>query len=144
MAADIRQHFTSIGNVLTTGLDSLANNTSATSAGQLLGTAAVSAGDAQGPFEITIQLGLNGSAVGNTLYCEVYLKHSRDGTNYTTDENDIAVGAVLMNQTTAVRATIRAAVWYPHVQVRLRNASGAALAASGNTVAIDSVSYDQA
>ena len=143
MAEDIRQHWKSGSNVLTTGLNDLANNTSATSAGTLLGTAAVSAGDAQGPFEIAVFVTV-AAAAANTGNVELFAKFSRDGTNYSDDLNDRLIGIAKLNGTTAVRTSMRAVLDYPHCQIRLRNASGGALAASANTVALDSVSVDQA
>lgn len=144
MAEDIRQHWEQGTDVLTTGLNSLANNTSATSSGVALGTGAVSAGDQQGPLELVGMVTAAGASGSNTGNIEIYAQFSRDGTNYVGTTNDRLVGVVRMNGTSTVRGTFRGVLAYPNVQIRLRNASGDALAASGNIVSLDSVSVDQA
>ena len=142
MAEDLRQNWAQVGVVLSTGLNSLANGSGADSAMQTLGTGHVSAGDQQGPFEIVGEALLAGTA-SSTVRCDIYWKASRDGTNASDNLNGELVASVQMNGTSTVRKHFRSPpLSYPSGIVRLVNSSGAALAASGNTVTIDKVTGD--
>ena len=135
MAEDIRQNF-GTDTAVTIALASLADAASAVSDAIDLGT--------PGPFALSIEAKLDGSAAGNTGPVEIFAQWSNENTDFSDSGNDLLIGAVQMNGTTAVIKVFAVSVHARYVKFRVANNSGAALAASGNTLRYVPVSVDQA
>ena len=135
MAEDIRQNF-GTDSAVTISLDSLANAASVVSSALDLGS--------PGPFALSLEAKLDGNAAGNTGLVEIYAQWSNENSDFSDSLNDLLIGAVQMNGTTAVVKVFAAPVHARYVKFRAENNSGAALAASGNTLRYVPVSVDQA
>lgn len=134
MAEDLRQDFKTLAAVTIT-LDSLANTGTVTSGTVALGNPS--------PVAVGLEIKLDGLA-GSVDNVEIRAKFSLDGgADFDTDENDTTVGLVRMNGTTAVNKVINFEVKGPDMQIRAVNLSGAALAASGNTIEFSEIHGDQ-
>ena len=125
MAEDIRQNF-GADTAITITLNSLGNGSSAASSAIDLGN--------PGPFSLTLEALLNGSAAGNTGNVEVYAQWSNDNTDFSDTLNDLLVGAARLNGTTAVSKVFSMPVHARYLRLRAANTSGAALNSSGNTL----------
>ncbi len=134
MAEDIRQNF-GTDSAVTVTLASLADAASAVSNAIDLGLLA--------PFALSIEAKLDGSAAGNTGLIEIYAQWSNENTDFSDSGNDLLAGVVQMNGTTAVIKVFSAPVHARYVKFRVANASGAALAATGNALRYVPVSVDQ-
>ncbi len=134
MAEDIRQNF-GIDTAVTITLDNLANGSSATSSAVDLGN--------PGPFALSLEAKLDGSAAGNTGNVDIYAQWSNENTDFSDPLNDLLIGTVTMNGTTAVIKVFAAPVHARYVIIRAENNSGAALAATGNALRYVPVSVDQ-
>ncbi len=134
MAEDIRQNF-GTDTAVTITLANLADGSDATSNAIDLGS--------PGPFALSLEAKLDGSAAGNTGLVEIYAQWSNENTDFSDSGNDLLIGAVQMNGTTAVIKVFAASVHARYVKFRAENNSGAALAASGNTLRYVPVSVDQ-
>lgn len=134
MAEDIRQDFgTDTGVTIT--LASLANGSSAVSSAIDLGAVA--------PFALSLEAKLTGSSASNTGLVEVYAQVSNDNADFSNSGNDLLVGIVQMNGTAAVIKVFAVPVHARYLKLRVANASGAALAATGNSMNYVPVSVDQ-
>ena len=142
MAEDIRQNIDLSATAVTITLTSLANNAIATSNAIDLG-ASVTGGVAL-PFALSLEVILTGSAAGNTGNVEIYAKWSEDNSKFDDDLNDMLVGVVTMNGTAEVVKVRAIPVEAQYLKLRVRNASGAALAAGGNSLSYRAVAVDQA
>ena len=134
MAEDIRQNF-GADTAITLTLNSLADGSSATSSAIDLGN--------PGPFSLTIEAKLNGAGAGATANVDLYAQWSNDNTDFSGANNDLLVGTVRMNGTTAVIKVLAIPVHARYLQLRADNQSGAALAASANAIRYVPVSVDQ-
>ena len=134
MAEDIRQNF-GTDTAVTITLDNLADGSSATSNAVDLGS--------PGPFALSLEAKLDGVGAGATGLCEVYAQFSNDNADFSDSGNDLLVGVVEMNGTTAVVKVFAAPVHARHAKFRVENQSGAALASAGNTLRYVPVSVDQ-
>jgi hypothetical protein len=134
MAEDIRQNF-GADTAITITLNSLGNGSSAVSSAIDLGN--------PGPFSLTIEALLDGSAAGNTGNVEIYAQWSNDNSDFSDSLNDLLVGTVRMNGTTAVGKVFSMPVHARYLQLRAANNSGAALNSSGNTLRFVPVTVDQ-
>jgi len=134
MAEDIRQNF-GADTAITITLASLANGSSATSNAINLGS--------PGPFALSLEAKLDGNAAGNTGLVEIYAQWSNENTDFSDSGNDMLVGVVQMNGTTAVIKVFAVPVHAQYVKFRAANESGAALAATGNAMQYVPVSVDQ-
>jgi hypothetical protein len=128
MAEDIRQNFGTEQSVTITGLDGLANGSSAVSNAIDLGS--------PGPFAITLKAELEGASASNTGTCDIYLKWSHDNAKFPDDGNDALVGVVQMNGAAGVIRSLSVPVRARYLKVRVENNSGAALV-SGSPAAND-------
>lgn len=135
MAEDIRQNF-GADTAVTIVLDSLADAASVVATAVDLGS--------PGPFALSLEAKLDGNAAGNTDLVEIYVQWSNENTDFSDADNDLFVGAVQMNGTAAVIKVFSVPVHARYVKFRAANQSGAALAASGNTLRYVPVSVDQA
>jgi hypothetical protein len=135
MAEDIRQNFAA-DSAVTISLDSLANGSSEVSSAVDLGAVA--------PFALSLEIKLDGASASNTGLCEIYAQFSNDNSDFSDSDNDLLVGAVQMNGTTAVIKVMSMPVLARYVKLRVANASGAALESSGNAIRYAPVSVDQA
>ena len=135
MAEDIRQNF-GTDTAVTISLNSLADGSDVTATAVDLGN--------PGPFALTLEIKLDGASASNTALVEVYAQWSNENTDFSDSGNDLLVGVVRMNGTTAVIKVFTLPVHARHVRFRAANESGAALAASGNTLRYVPVSVDQA
>jgi hypothetical protein len=134
MAEDIRQNF-GTDTAITITLASLADAASAVSNAIDLGAVA--------PFALSIEAKLDGNAAGNTGLAEIYAQWSNENTDFSDSGNDLLVGAVQMNGTTAVIKVFTVPVHARYLKLRVLNNSGAALAAAGNALRYVPVSVDQ-
>lgn len=134
MAEDIRQNFGS-DTAVTITLDSLADGSDATSNAIDLGN--------PGPFALSLEAKLDGAGAGATEVCEVYAQWSNDNSDFSDSDNDLPVGVVQMNGTTAVVKVFALGVAARYLKLRVKNDSGAALASSGNSLRYVPVSVDQ-
>ena len=134
MAEDIRQNF-GTDTAVTITLDNLANGSSATSSAVDLGN--------PGPFALSLEANLDGSAAGNIGNVDFYAQWSNENTDFSDVLNDLLIGTVTMNGTTAVIKVFAAPVHARYVSFRAENNSGAALAATGNALRYVPVSVDQ-
>ena len=134
MAEDIRQNF-GTDSAVTIALDSLADAASVVATAVDLGN--------PGPFALTLEAKLDGNAAGNTGLVEIYAQWSNENTDFSDLGNDLLVGVVQMNGTTAVIKVFTIPVHARHVKFRVFNDSGAALASTGNTLRYVPVSVDQ-
>lgn len=139
MAVLSHDNYETIASLLTTELNSLANNGySAASAAQ---GADATGGPLYGDFELVLA-SLNPSDVGTLA--ELYILASVDGTNYpdapssTNPASNDLVGVFIGDYgTSAKRAVIRNVPLPPGLwKAVLKNISGVAFAASGNTVKV--------
>ncbi len=85
-------------------------------------------------FEGELEVKLTGSS-GSTAVCEIYLLRSVDSSDFTDSDNAELVGVITMNGTSAVIKVFRVYNLPEHYKYRLVNASGGALAGSGNGMA---------
>lgn len=139
MAEDIRQNFGAEQTVGISGLDGLANGSSATSDAIDLGS--------PGPFAIAVEAKLDGASASNTGRCPIYAKWSLDDSDYPDDGNDALVGSVAMNGAAAVVKSLSVPVRARYLKVRVANESGDALASgspSPNGLSYSARSVDQA
>lgn len=135
MAEDIRQNF-GADTAVTISLDSLADAASVVATALDLGN--------PGPFALSLEIKLDGASASNTGLAEIYAQWSNENTDFSDSDNDLLIGAVRMNGTTAVIKVFIAPVHARYVKFRVANESGAALAASGNSLRYVPVSVDQA
>ena len=135
MAEDIRQNF-GADTAVTISLDDLADGSDAASNAIDLGN--------PGPFALAIEAKLDGAGAGATGLCELYAQWSNDNSDFSDSDNDLLIGAVQMNGTAAVVKVLAAPVHARYLKLRVENASGAALASSGNALRYVPVSVDQA
>lgn len=93
--------------------------------------------------EIILATGASGATAAG--YCEVFVKGSIDNTDFSSDTGDRKIGAIA---TTAVSTTYKLIVnlasafggaMPQYWQIRVRNASGGALAASGNSASYSGI-----
>jgi hypothetical protein len=134
MAEDIRQNF-GTDTAIAISLNSLADAASVVATALDLGN--------PGPFALTLEVTLDGSAAGNTGLVEIYAQWSNENTDFSDSGNDLLVGVVQMNGTTAVIKVFSVPVQARYVKFRAANRSGAALAATGNMMRYVPVSVDQ-
>ena len=142
MAEDIRQNIDSSATAVTITLASLADGSSATSNAIDLG-ATVTGGVAL-PFALSLEAIFDGGSASNTGNVEIYAKWSEDNSKFDDDLNDMLVGVVKMNGTTEVVKVRAIRVDARYLKLRVGNASGAALAATGNSLSFKKISVDQA
>ena len=135
MAEDIRQNF-GTDTAITISLDDLADGSSATSNAIDLGN--------PGPFALALEAKLDGAGAGATGVCAIHAQWSNDNTDFSDSGNDLLIGVVQMNGTTAVIKVLNVPVRARYLKLRVANDSGAALAASGNTLRYVPLSVDQA
>lgn len=120
---------------LTVTLNSLANGASATS------STVTNTTDRHSDATVEVIVASAASGTSATGYVEVFVKGSIDGTDFASDTADRKIGTigVVANSTTYKGvfpvAPALGGMLTPYWQVRVRNASGAALAASGNAAA---------
>ncbi|MDX5368167.1 MAG: hypothetical protein LPL29_02220 [Alphaproteobacteria bacterium] len=139
MADDIRQNFGSFTGLTFSGLDSLANGSGVVSSAVDLGS--------PGALALTLRVKLDGNSASNTDFVEIYVQWG-DGTDFADAgdgvvPNDTLVGVAQMNGTGAVVAFFPVPVEAQHFKVRVKNASGDALAAAGNSIAYMPRNIDQ-
>lgn len=140
-AATIQQKlYETINSVMTTELNSLANNARAISAAE--GSDATTAADLFGDFELVVTFGV-APTLDTTV--DLYLVRSADGTNYEDGDASVRPAAEafvgsfqLRAVTTAQRMIIRDVPMPPGLwkAVILNNGTGQAFAASGNTLKV--------
>lgn len=123
----------SAASLLTTDLNSLANNTNSAASSALDNTSNLDLF-----IDVEVVIAAQGSARSNGAYVALYMTQALDGTNYG-DTNEITAKLVcvfpLDAVTTARRATFQDIPIPPGlVKFFLRNATGQALASSGNSV----------
>lgn len=120
-------------SILTTELNSLANNTASSSSSAIDNTSALDLF-----MDIELVVAAQGVARSSGAYIAVYMSHALDGTNYddtNTTTGELAATFLLDATTTARRRTIRDIAIPPGLfKLWAYNATGQALAASGNTV----------
>ncbi len=134
MAEDIRQNF-GTDTAVTISLDSLADAASVVATAKDLGS--------PGPFALSLEVKLDGVAAGATGLVEIYAQWSNENADFSDSDNDLLVGAVQMNGTTAAVKVFTMPVHARHVKFRVFNNSGAALASAGNALRYVPVSVDQ-
>lgn len=135
MTEDIRQNFAA-DSAVTISLNSLANGSSAVSSAIDLGAVA--------PFALSLEVKLDGSSASNTGLCEIYAQFSNDNADFSDSGNDLLIGVVQMNGTTAVVKVLSMPVLARYLKLRVANASGDALESTGNAIRYTPVSVDQA
>lgn len=135
MAADIQQNY-GTDTAVTISLDNLANGSSVVSSAIDLGN--------PGPFSLTLEMLLNGAGAGATGMAEIYAQWSNDNSDFSDAGNDLLVGVVRLNGTTAVKKVMAMPVHARYLQLRAFNNSGAALSASANAIRYVPVTVDQA
>lgn len=127
---------TNPADVITTGLNSLANNAAALSAAQ--SNDAADEGDLYADLELAVTFG---TAPTENALVEVYIVRTVDGTNHETDsaegrpKNGYVGGFVVDNVTTAQRLILPFVLLPPRdFKILLINKSGQAFPASGSTL----------
>lgn len=133
MTTTQHEAYASIATDLSTGLDSLANNTNSSESSAIDNTT-----DRYLFMDVELNVAAQGGARSTGAYVSVYMTVSEDGTNYTRANETTAEWVCdfpLDAATTATRAT-RRDIPIPALNFKLfvRNATGQAFASSGNTL----------
>lgn len=97
-------------------------------------------GSTEQPYFVAMMAKLVGSAAGNTGAVDFYVRWSDDGTPSSDSTNDVPMGAVFLNGTTAVEKGWVFPVEARYCIIRAHNRSGASMETTGNTVTYAEIS----
>lgn len=121
----IYQGFDASPTALTISLDSLAD-------GSGVNSNAVDNSSAR-YGEIDLEVKLTGTS-GSTGVVNVFLLRSVDNSDFSDNNNGEFIDSIVMNGTSQVIKTMRVLSLSKHYKIRVVNASGGALASSGNSI----------
>lgn len=137
MATTYRNYVTgSVQNLLTTELNSLANNSTAVSTSEYNNTS-----NRWMEGEVEVYVAASGA---NTGYVDLYLVEGTTTGNlatYSQRQNARRIGSIQLNGTTAVRKRFFVDRLAPYTKAVIANISGGSLASSGNTVTLLGINY---
>ncbi|MDA5194942.1 hypothetical protein [Govanella unica] len=95
-------------------------------------------------IEASIKLKVAGATAAAIGYLRLEIKRSHENSDFEDSGNTELLSVVQMNGTTAVTAIVEGVRLSPHQKISILNASGAALAASGNSAELIGLKYTDA